>query len=104
VSVRSVDFLVYSDVSPPRLLQGVSFRSMRLSIFRVLSVHPFLYFSEGEPFFFICLHPVFSLLYFSVTQLLVEKLRSYTSDVLSLFFCIHFGFTNPLSATILYIR
>ena len=74
---------------------------MRLSIFGVLSVPSFLHFSEGKPFYFMCLPPVFSL-YFSVTQPLVVKLRSFTSDVLLLFFLL-LGFTHALSAATLYI-
>ena len=70
---------------PPHLLQGVGSRSIWLSIF-VLSVPSFLHFSEGEPFFFMCLSPMFSLLHFSVTQPLVDKLQAFNSDVLLLFF------------------
>ena len=84
----SVDFLLYSDSAPPpRLLQRVSSCSMWLSTLGVLSVPPFLHFSEGGPFF-LCAFLLcqLSVLYFSVTQLLVDKLRSFSSDVLLLFF------------------
>ena len=59
---------------------------MWMSIFCVLSVPSFLHFSAGEPFFFNCPPPVFLPLSFSVTQLLLDKLRSFNSDVPLLFF------------------
>ena len=50
----------------------------------------FLHFSESEPFFYICPLPAsgFSLRCFSASQLLFDKLRSFNSDVLWLFFLI----------------
>ena len=55
----------------------VYFRCIKCS-----SLSPFL---EGGPFFLICLPPLFSLPYFSVTQLLLDKLLSFISDVLLFF-------------------
>ena len=74
------NFILYLDFIPP-FFQGVSFPSICSSIFHVLSAPSSLHFSGGEPFF-VSAFSLFSLFYFSVTQLLFDKLRSFNSDVL----------------------
>ena len=88
-SLARFAFLLYSHfVLPTSPFSGSKLSFTCLCIFGILSVSSFLHFSEGEPFSFFCLPPVFSLLYFyyfSVTQLTVDKLRTFNSDVLLLF-------------------
>ena len=85
----SVPFLQCSEVPLLPRSPACEYSFILLMDFQCTSVFlPLCVFSECEPFFYLCLPPVFSLLCLSAPQIIFDKLQWFNSNVLLILFLI----------------